>query len=111
MDKIFDGVVSMISFCDEVVSMKDIERYIKNYYIKNYEALSKEELLILVKDTLIVLNIALVGYEKVLYLACCELEDKDSILFDLYDRLDTYYESKDRHEWKEYLLESVKDDE
>lgn len=48
---------------------------------------------------------------KAFELACCELEDKDSILFDLYDRLDTYYESKDRHEWKEYLLESVKDDE
>ena len=48
---------------------------------------------------------------KIFNLACKELEDKDSILFDLYDRLDTYYESKDRHEWKEYLLESVKDDE
>ena len=49
--------------------------------------------------------------EKALYLACCELEDKDSILFDLYDRLDTYYESKDRYEWKKYLLESVNEDE
>ena len=48
---------------------------------------------------------------KIFNLACKELEDKDSILFDLYDRLDTYYESKDRHEWKEYLLESAKDDE
>lgn len=98
----------MISFCDEV---EDIERYIKKYYIKNYEALSKEDLLILVKDTLIILDMALIGYEKALELACFELEGKDSILFDLYDRLDTYYESKDRHEWKEYLLESVKDDE
>ena len=91
--------------------MREIEKLIENYYIKHYEDLSKDELLVMFKDTLIVLNIALVGYEKVLYLACCELEDKDSILFDLYDRLDTYYESKDRHEWKEYLLESVKDDE
>lgn len=49
--------------------------------------------------------------EQALNLACKKLEDNDSILFDLYDRLDTYYESKDRHEWKEYLLESVKDDE
>lgn len=48
---------------------------------------------------------------KIFNLACKELEDKDSTLFDLYDRLDTYYESKDRHEWKEYLLESVKADE
>lgn len=91
--------------------MREIEKLIENYYIKHYEDLNKDELLVMFKDTLIVLNIALVGYEKVLYLACCELEDKDSILFDLYDRLDTYYESKDRHEWKEYLLESVKDDE
>ena len=91
--------------------MREIEKLIENYYIKHYEDLNKDELLVMFKDTLIVLNIALVGYEKVLYLACCELEDKDSILFDLYDRLDTNYESKDRHEWKEYLLESVKDDE
>lgn len=49
--------------------------------------------------------------EKAFELACYELEEKDYKLFDLYDRLDTYYESKDRHEWKEYLLESVKDDE
>ena len=91
--------------------MREIEKLIENYYIKHYEDLSKDELLVMFKDTLIVLNIALVGYEKVLYLACCELEDKDSILFDLYDRLDTYYESKDRHEWKEYFLESVEADE
>ena len=48
---------------------------------------------------------------KIFNLACKELEDKDSILFDLYDRLDTYYESKDRHEWKKELLESVIDNE
>ena len=30
----------------------------------------------------------------------------------IYDRyLDTYYDTKDKHEWKNYLLESVKDDE
>ena len=49
--------------------------------------------------------------ERAFELACKKLEDNDSILFDLYDRSDTYYDAKDRHEWKEYLLESVNDDE
>lgn len=49
--------------------------------------------------------------EQSFELACKKLEDNDSILFDLYDRLDTYYETKDRHEWKKYLLESVIDNE
>lgn len=49
--------------------------------------------------------------EQALDLACEELEDLDSSLYDLYDSLDYYYETKDRYEWKEYLLESVKDDE
>ena len=49
--------------------------------------------------------------EKAFELACKELQDIDSTLFDLYDRLDTYYESKDKHEWKEYLLERVEEDE
>lgn len=49
-------------------------------------------------------------YEALL-IACEELEDLDSSLYDLYDSLDYYYETKDRYEWKEYLLESVKDDE
>ena len=48
---------------------------------------------------------------KAFELACKELEDKDSTLYDLYDRLDTYYETKDKHEWKEYLLDSVEEDE
>lgn len=48
---------------------------------------------------------------KIFNLACKELEDKDSILFDLYDRFDTYYDTKDRYDWGLYLLESVKDDE
>ena len=47
--------------------------------------------------------------EQAFELACKKLEDNDSILFDLYDRLDTYYETKDRYEWKKYLLESVKE--
>ena len=48
---------------------------------------------------------------KIFNLACIELEDKDSTLFDLYDRLDTYYDTKDRYDWGMYLLESVNDDE
>ena len=49
--------------------------------------------------------------EKIFNLACDELEYKDSILFALYDRLDTYYDMKDRYDWGLYLLESVKEDE
>ena len=45
--------------------------------------------------------------EQALNLACRELEDKDSMLYDLFDRLDNYYETKDIFEWKEYFLESV----
>lgn len=48
---------------------------------------------------------------KIFNLACKELEDKDSIMFDLYDRFDTYYDTKDRYDWGLYLLESVKEDE
>lgn len=48
---------------------------------------------------------------KIFNLACKELEDKDSILFALYDRFDTYYDTKDRYDWGLYLLESVKEDE
>lgn len=49
--------------------------------------------------------------EKAFELACKKLEDNDSILFDLYDRFDTYHPTHDRYEWKEYLLESVNGDE
>lgn len=48
--------------------------------------------------------------EEALELACKELEDKDSTLFDLYDRLDTYYETKDRYEWKKELLERAEEE-
>ena len=48
---------------------------------------------------------------KAFELACKELEDMDSTLFDLYDRLDTYYETKDRHEWRRELLERAEEDE
>ena len=49
--------------------------------------------------------------EQALDLACKKLEDQDSILFDLYDRLDDYYETKDRHEWRRELLERAEEDE
>lgn len=49
---------------------------------------------------------------KALDLACEVLDIADGILFDLYDRyLDTYYDTKDKQEWKNYLLESVEDNE
>ena len=46
---------------------------------------------------------------KAFELACKELEDMDSTLFDLYDRLDAYHETKDRYEWRRELLESAED--
>ena len=49
--------------------------------------------------------------EQALDLACEVLDIADGILFDLYDRyLDTYYDTKDKHEWKKYLLESIEDE-
>ena len=49
--------------------------------------------------------------EHAFELACNELEDLDSTLYDLYDGLDYYYESKDRHEWRRELLERAEEDE
>ena len=50
--------------------------------------------------------------EQALDIACFELEEKDYKLFDLFNAyVYVYYDIKDRHEWKEYLLESVEDDE
>ena len=49
--------------------------------------------------------------EQSFELACKKFEDNDSILFDLYDRFDTYHPTHDRYEWKEHLLESVNGDE
>ena len=95
MEKIFDGVVIMI---DSFNKLADI--CIKNklgdetvdYLVDIKKALEEKEKL-----------------EQALNLACRELEDKDSMLYDLFDRLDTYYDTKDKHEWKNYLLESVED--
>ena len=97
MEKTFDGVVSMI---DSFNKLADI--CIKNklgaetvdYLVDIKKALEEKEKL-----------------EQALNLACRELEDKDSMLYDLFDRLDNYYETKDIFEWKEYFLESVEADE
>lgn len=62
---------------------------------------------------LVGIKIALEEKEKLdqaFELACKKLEDNDSILFDLYDRFDTYHPTHDRYEWKEHLLESVNDE-
>ena len=48
--------------------------------------------------------------EQALNLACKKLEDNDSILFDLYDRSDTDYETKDRYEWKKEILERAEEE-
>lgn len=48
--------------------------------------------------------------EQAFELACKKLEDNDSILFDLYDRFDTYHPTHDRYEWKKELLERAEDE-
>lgn len=47
---------------------------------------------------------------EALIIACEELEDLDSTLYDLYDSLDYYYETKDRHEWKKEILERAEEE-
>lgn len=47
---------------------------------------------------------------EALNIACKALEDLDSTLYDLYDRLDTYYETKNRNEWKKELLERAEEE-
>ena len=48
--------------------------------------------------------------EQAFELACKKLEDNDSILFDLYDRFDTYHPTHDRYEWKKELLERAEEE-
>ena len=43
-------------------------------------------------------------YSTALDKACKELENQDSLLFDLYDRFDTYHPTSDSHEWREQLI-------
>ena len=97
MEKIFDGVVIME---DSFEKLADI-------CIKNKLGAETVEYLVDIKKALEEREIL----GKIFNLACIELEDKDSTLFDLYDRLDTYYDTRDRYDWGLYLLESVKDDE
>lgn len=47
---------------------------------------------------------------EALIIACEELEDLDSTLYDLYGRLDYYYETKDRHEWEKEILERAEEE-
>ena len=47
---------------------------------------------------------------EALNIACEELEYLDSTLYDLYDSLDYYYETKDRHEWKKEILERAEEE-
>ena len=97
MEKIFDGVVIME---DSFEKLADI-------CIKNKLGAETVEYLVDIKKALEEREIL----GKIFNLACIELEDKDSTLFDLYDRLDTYYDTRDRYDWGLYLLESVKEDE
>ena len=97
MEKIFDGVVIME---DSFEKLADI-------CIKNKLGAETVDYLVDIKKSLEEREIL----GKIFNLACIELEDKDSTLFDLYDRLDTYYDTRDRYDWGLYLLESVKEDE
>lgn len=90
-----------------VVSMTDSFKKLADICIKNKLGAETVDYLVDIKKALE--EREMLG--KIFNLACKELEDKDSILFDLYDRLDTYYDTKDRYDWGRYLLESVKDDE
>ena len=47
---------------------------------------------------------------EALNIVCKVLEDLDSTLYDLYDSLDYYYETKDRHEWKKEILERAEEE-
>lgn len=50
--------------------------------------------------------------EKAFELACFELEEKDYKLFDLYNLyVDVQIDIKDRHAWKQELMDRVEEDE
>ena len=105
MEKIFYGVVSMNKY-ENAIDV--VARYCSDYRIGIFPPRNElhGEL-----DTLNELIDKVMLMEQALYLACCELEEKDSILYELYDRYHTYHDIKDRYEWKKYLLESVNEDE
>ena len=99
MEKIFDGVINM----------KDIDEFME--YCNRLDRQSLINLIegMYVEDIMDQARFEILG--KAFELACKELQDMGSTLFDLYDRLDTYYETKDRHEWKKELLERAEEDE
>ena len=89
--------------------MKDIDEFMEYCNRLDHQSLINLIEGMYMQDSMNQMNIERLG--QAFELACKELQDIDSTLFDLYDRLDTYYESKDKHEWKEYLLERVEEDE
>lgn len=92
-----------------VVIMKDIDEFMEYCNRLDHQGLIN---LIEGMYTQDIMNqMSIERLEQALNLACRELEDKDSMLYDLFDRLDTYYDTKDKHEWKKELLESVIDNE
>ena len=99
MEKIFDGVISM----------KDIDEFMEYCKKLNHQDLINMIECLYAEDIMDQTSIDRLG--KAFELACKKLEDQDSILFDLYDRLDDYYETKDRHEWRRELLERAEEDE
>ena len=97
MEKTFDGVVSMIDSLNKLAYIcykNGLLTETVDYLVDIKKALEEKEKL-----------------EQAFELACIELSDKDSTLYDLYDRLDAYYETKDRHETRRELLERAEEDE
>ena len=97
MVKIRFGVVSMIESFEKLTDIcikNNLGAETVDYLVDIKKALEERERL-----------------GKIFNLACKELEDKDSTLYDLYDRLDAYYETKDRCEWRRELLERAEEDE
>ena len=99
MEKIFDGVINM----------KDIDEFMEYCNRLDHQGLINLIEGMYVED--IMEQARIDRLNKAFELACKELEDKDSILFDLYDRVDTYYPTSDRYEWRRELLERAEEDE
>lgn len=93
-----------------VVSMKDIDEFME--YCKG---LNHQGLINLIEGmyTQDIMNqMSIEKLEKALYIACFELEGKDSELFDLYNLyVDVQIDTKDRHEWKRELMDRAEEDE
>ena len=89
--------------------MKDIDEFMEYCNRLDHQSLINLIEGMYMQDSMNQMNIE--RLKQAFELACKELQDIDSTLFDLYDRLDTYYESKDKHEWKKELLDRVEEDE